>query len=161
MISFYKIEKIVNIWLECIKTDTEILSGPVGGHKASEWWFKYSLTPPKEMKQRTDQSGRHVYIHKITETVLDKSTAIKICLDNPDNPVFVITDEGVNWVNGTTPTDISERFCDDSIGKLKYMLIHTDEVLKDYRKEHPKFDSKNMNMLQCTMVTIHHQKKKL
>jgi hypothetical protein len=148
MISFYKIEKIVNIWLECIKIGTEILLGPVSFvYKAGGWLYKYSLVLPKEMKQRTNESGRHVYIHAITNTTLDKSTSIKICLDNPDNPVFVITDEGVNWANGTTPTDISVRFYDDSIGKLKYMLIHADETLNDYRKEHPKFDMDESHMI--------------
>ena len=141
MINFYKLEKLLKIWMESIKEKDEKWYKTTGfADKEDGWMQEYALsttgdTYSDKFKPRT------AYIHCIggmpSETQL-----FNICLDKKDNPVLVISSDGeVLWKCIDIDTDqLSEKFTGGNISKLRSMIINADKTLEDYLKEHPKFD---------------------
>ncbi|MBR5297041.1 MAG: hypothetical protein IKU29_04125 [Parabacteroides sp.] len=137
MISFYKLEQIIKIWMESIKTDKEVWYKTTGGYREDGWAQKYELSPPTEVRT-SDDNPRSVFIHTIT-TIKD-AKEFEICLDKMDNPVLIISDDGVDWKDGIDIYSASKKFYSGHISKLRSMIINADKTLEDYLKEHPKFD---------------------
>lgn len=138
MITFYKLEQIIKIWMESIKTDREVWYKTVGGGREGGYSQRYELSPPAEVRTSND-NARLVYIYTITDSTIKNAKEFRICLDSIDNPVFVITDTGLSWKDDIHGY-ISESFCDGHIDKLKNMIINADKTLEDCLNEHPKFD---------------------
>lgn len=138
MISFYKLEQIIKIWMESIKTDKEVWYKTVGGGRDDGYAQTYELSPPTEVRT-SDDNARLVYIYTITDSTIKNAKEFRICLDSIDNTVFVITDTALSWKDDIHD-NISKSFCDGHISKLRNMIIKADKTLEDYLKEHPKFD---------------------
>lgn len=141
IISFYKLEQIIKIWMESIKTDKEVWYKTVGNRTEDGWAQTYELSPPSETHPPIDDV-RFVFIHAITDSTIKNAKEFRICLDNIDNLVFVITNTVLSWKddNGFIRDNISKKFSDGNISKLRSMIINADKTLEDYLKEHPKFD---------------------
>lgn len=139
MISFYKLEQIVKIWMESVKTDKEVWYKTIGGGREDGYAQTYELSPPKEVRT-SDDNARLVYIHTITDSTIKNAKEFKICLDNINNPVFIISNDGLSWAKNDIRDNISKKFSDGHISKLRDMIINADKTLEDYLKEHPKFD---------------------
>lgn len=139
MISFYKLEKIIKIWMESIKTDREVWYKTVGGGREDGYSQRYDLSPPEEVRTSND-NPRFVFIYTITDSTIKNAKEFKICLDNINNPVFIITNDGLSWAKNDIRDNISKKFSDGHISKLRSMLINADKTLEEYLKEHPKFD---------------------
>lgn len=139
MISFYGLEQIIKIWMESIKTDKEVWYKTVGGSKEDGWAQTYELLPPSETHPPADDV-RFAFIYAITDSTLKDAKEFKICLDSIDNPVFIITNDGLSWAKDDMPDNISKKFYRGHISKLRDMIINADKTLEDYLKEHPKFD---------------------
>lgn len=141
MISFYKLEQIIKIWMESIKTDKEVWYKTVGGGREDGYSQTYELSPPTEVRT-SDDNARLVYIHTITDSTIKNAKRFEICLDKKDNPVLVINPDGeVLWRCIDIDTDqLSEKFTGGNINKLRDMIINADKTIEDYLKEHPKFD---------------------
>lgn len=138
MISFYKLERIIKIWMESIKTDKEVWYKTVGGPNVNGYSQTYELSPPSETHPPIEDV-RFVFIYAITDSTIKNVKEFKICLDNINNPVFIISNDGLHWADNVE-TFGSNGFCAGHISKLRNMIINADETLKDYLKEHPKFD---------------------
>lgn len=138
MISFYKLEQIVKVWMESIKTDREVWYKTVGGGRKDGYSQIYELSPPTEVRT-SDDHARLVFIHTITDSTIKNAKEFRICLDSIDNPVLVITDTALSW-KGDVCDNLSKSFSDGHISKLRDMIINADKTLEDYLKEHPKFD---------------------
>ena len=138
MISFYKLEQIVKIWMESIKTDREVWYKTVGGGRDDGYAQTYELSPPTGVRT-SDDNTRLVFIHTITDSTIKNAKEFRICLDSIDNPVFVITKSGLHWKDNVVTAGI-KGFSNANINKLRSMLINDDKTLEDYLKEHPKFD---------------------
>lgn len=138
MISFYKLEQIIKIWMESIKTDREVWYKTVGGGRDDGYAQAYELSPPTGVRT-SDDTARFVFIHTITDSTIKNAKEFRICLDSIDNPVFVITDTALSWKDDIHD-NISKSFSDGHISKLRNMIIKADKTLEDYLKEHPKFD---------------------
>jgi len=149
MISFYKLEQIIKIWMESIKTDREVWSKTVGGGKENGYVQTYELSPPKEVRT-SDDNTRLVHIYTITDSTIKNAKEFRICLDSIDNPVLVITNTALSW--NDDGDNISKSFCDGHIDKLKNMLINADKTLEDYLKEHSKFDMNEDHSISITEV---------
>jgi len=159
VISFYKLEQIVKIWMESIKTDREVWYKTVGGGREDGYAQRYELSPPKEVRA-SDDDPRLVYIYAITDSTIKNVKEFKICLDNIHNPVFVIND-GLIWrttIDGlscrTIPDHTSKGFSDDHISKLKNMIINADKTLEDYLKENPEFDMDGEHRITISKITF-------
>lgn len=150
MISFYKLEQIIKIWMESIKTDKEVWYKTIGGDREDGYAQAYELSPPTEVRT-SDDNARIVYIYTITDSTIKNAKEFRICLDSIDNPVFVITDTALSWKDDIHGY-ISESFCDGHIDKLKNMLINADKTLEDYLKEHSKFDMDEDHSITVTEV---------
>lgn len=137
MISFYKLEKIIKIWMESIKTEREVWYKTVGGGREEGYSQRYDLSPPEEVRTSND-NPRFVFIYTITDSTIKNAKEFKICLDSIDNPIFIISDTGLSW--NDIRDNISKTFSDGHISKLRSMIINADKTLEDYLKEHPKFD---------------------
>lgn len=140
MINFYKLEKLLKIWMESIKEKDEKWYKTTGFADKEDGWFQeYELsigdTSSEKFKPRT------AYIHCI-KGMPSKTQRFEICLDEKDNPVLVISSDGeVLWKCIDIDTDqLSEKFTGSNISKLRSMIIDADKTLEDYLKEHPKFD---------------------
>lgn len=138
MISFYKLEQIIKIWMESIKTDKEVWYKTVGGGREDGYAQTYELSPPTEVRT-SDDNTRLVFIHTITDSTIKNAKEFRICLDSIDNPIFVITKSGLHWQDNAVTFGI-KGFSNGDISKLRNMIIKADETLEDYLKEHPKFD---------------------
>lgn len=138
MISFYKLEQIIKIWMESIKTDKEVWYKTVGGGREDGYAQTYELSPPTEVRT-SDDNARLVYIHTITDSTIKNAKEFRICLDSIDNPIFVITKSGLHWQDNAVTAGI-KGFSNSNISKLRNMIIKADETLENYLKEHPKFD---------------------
>lgn len=138
MISFYKLEQIIKIWMESIKTDKEVWYKTVGGGREDGYAQTYELSPPKEV-HTSDDNPRLVLIHTITDSTIKNAKEFRICLDSIDNPVLVITDTTLSWTDDIHD-NISKKFSDGHIIKLRNMIINADKTIEDYLKKHPKFD---------------------
>lgn len=138
MITFYKLERIIKIWMESIKTDKEVWYKTVGGGNADGYSQTYELSPPSETHPPTEDV-RFVFIRAITDSTRKNVKEFKICLDIMNNPVFIITNDGLSWAKNDTDI-ISKKFSDGHISKLRSMIINADKILEEYLKEHPKFD---------------------
>lgn len=138
MISFYKLEQIIKIWMESIKTDKEVWYKTVGGGVDDGYSQTYELSPPSETHPPIEDV-RFVFIHTITDSTIKNAKEFRICLDSIDNPVFVITKSGLHWQDNVA-TFGSKSFSNANINKLRSMLIDADKIIEDYLKEHPKFD---------------------
>lgn len=138
MISFYKLEQIIKIWMESIKTDDEVWYKTVGGGVENGYSQTYELSPPSETHPPIDDV-RFVFIHTITDSTIKNAKEFKICLDNINNPVFIISNDGLHWADNVEMFG-SKGFCAGHISKLRSMIINADKTLEDYLKEHPKFD---------------------
>lgn len=147
MISFYKLEKIVKIWMESIKTDKEIWRKTTGGGVDGGYSQTYELSPSETTPI---ENVRFVFIHTITDSTIKNTKEFRICLDSIDNPVFVITNDGLSWK--TIRDNISKSFSDGNISKLRSMIINADKTLEDYLKEHPKFDMDEGHSITITEV---------
>ena len=150
MISFYKLEKIVKIWMESIKTDREVWYKTIGGGREKGYAQTYELSPPTEVRT-SDDNARLVYIYTITDSTIKNAKEFRICLDNIDNPVFVITKSGLHWKDDIRD-NISKKFSDGNISKLRSMIINADKTLEDYLKEHPIFDMDEDHSINITEV---------
>ena len=150
MISFYKLEQIVKIWMESIKTDREVWYKTIGGGRDDGYAQAYELSPPTEVRT-SDDNARLVYIHTITDSTIKDAKEFRICLDSIDNPVFVITDTALSWKDDIHD-NISKSFCDGHISKLRSMIINADKTLEDYLKEHSKFDMDEDHSISITEV---------
>lgn len=140
MINFYKLEKLLKIWMERIKEKDEKWYKTTGFADKEDGWFQeYELsigdTSSEKFKPRT------AYIHCI-KGMPSKTERFEICLDEKDNPVLVISSDGeVLWKCIDIDTDqLSEKFTGGNISKLRSMIIDADKTLEDYLKEHPKYD---------------------
>lgn len=138
MISFYKLEQIIKIWMESIKTDKEVWYKTVGGTVDDGYSQTYELAPPSETHPPIDDV-RFVFIHTITDSTIKNAKEFEICLDNINNPVFLISNDGLRWKDNVV-TFGSKGFYSSHINKLKSMIINADKIIEDYLKEHPKFD---------------------
>lgn len=138
MISFYKLEQIVKIWMESIKTDREVWYKTVGGGREDGYAQTYELSPPTGVRT-SDDNTRFVFIHTITDSTIKNAKEFRICLDSIDNPIFVITKSGLHWQDNAVTVGI-KGFSNSNINKLRNMIIKADETLEDYLKKHPKFD---------------------
>ena len=138
MISFYKLEQIIKIWMESIKTDKEVWYKTVGGGREDGYAQTYELSPPTEVRTSND-NARLVYIHTITDSTIKNAKEFRIYLDSIDNPIFVITKSGLHWQDNAVTVGI-KGFSNSNISKLRNMIIKADETLEDYLKKHPKFD---------------------
>lgn len=136
IISFYKLEQIIKIWMESIKTDKEVWYKTVGSRTEDGWAQTYELSPPSETHPPIDDV-RFVFIHAITDSTIKNAKEFKICLDNINNPVFIISDDGLRWADNFVN---SSKFYSSHINKLRNMIIDADKTLEDYLREHPKFD---------------------
>lgn len=152
MISFYKLEQIVKIWMESIKTDKEVWHKTVGGGRDDGYAQTYELSPQTEVRT-SDDNARLVYIYTITDSTIKNAKEFKICLDSIDNPVFVITDTALSWKDDIHD-NISKSFSDGHISKLRSMIINADKTLEDYLKEHPKFDMDKDHSICITEVIL-------
>ena len=153
MINFYKLEKLLKIWMESIREKDEKWYKTAGvADKEDGWMQEYALsttvdTYSDKFKPRT------AYIHCIggmpSETQL-----FNICLDKKDNPVLVISSDGeVLWKCIDIDTDqLSEKFTGGHISKLRSMIINADKTLEDYLKENPKFDMDEDHSINITEV---------
>lgn len=139
MISFYKLEQIIKIWMESVKTDREVWYKTTGGGREDGYSQTYELSPPKEVRTSDDDS-RLVIIHTITDSTIKNAKEFRICLDSIENPIFIISNEHVLQWKDNVITFGSKGFSNANISKLKNMLINADKTLEDYLKEHPKFD---------------------
>ena len=152
MISFYKLEQIVKIWMESIKTDREVWYKTIGGGRDDGYAQAYELSPPTEVRT-SDDNTRLVYIHTITDSTIKNPKEFRICLDSIDNPIFVITKSGLHWQDNAI-TFGSKGFSNANISKLKEMLINADKTLEDYLKENPKFDMDKDHSICITEVVF-------
>lgn len=139
MISFYKLEMIIKLWMEGIKTDNEVWYKTAGGGWHGGFSQTYELAPPSKTHPPIDDV-RFVFIRTITDSTIKDAKEFKICLDNIDNPVFIITNDGLSWAKNDIRDNISKKFSDGCISKLRSMIINADTILEDYLKEHPKYD---------------------
>lgn len=139
IISFYKLEQIIKIWMESIKTNREVWYKTVGGSREDGWAQTYELSPPREVRSSNDDP-RFVFIHAITDSTIKNAKEFKICLDNINNPVFIISNDGLSWAKNDILDITSKKFSDDQLLKLRSMIINADKTLEDNLKEHPKFD---------------------
>lgn len=151
MISFYKLEMIVKLWMESIKTDNETWHKTAGGGWHGGYSQTYELTPPPKTHPPIDDV-RFVFIHTIAESTIKDAEEFKICLDNIDNPVFIITNDGLSWAKNDIRENISKKFSDDDISKLRSMIINADTILEEYLKEHPKYDMDEDHSITITEV---------
>lgn len=152
MISFDKLERIIKIWMESIKTDREVWYKTIGGGRDNGYAQTYELSPPTEVRT-SDDNARVVIIHTITDSTIKNAKEYRICLDSIDNPVFVITKSGLHWQDNSI-TFGSKGFSNANISKLKEMLINADKTLEDYLKENPKFDMDKDHSITITEVVF-------
>jgi hypothetical protein len=139
MISFYKLEKIIKIWMESIKEKDEKWYKTVGFADKEEGWIQEYALSTTEDRFSDKFKPRKVYTHCIKGMPSD-AKQFEICLDNKDNPIFVISNEnGLQWKDNAV-TFGSKGFSNGDINKLRSMLIDVDKIIEDYLKEHPKFD---------------------
>ena len=135
--------------MESIKTDSEVWYKTFGGHADDGYFQTYELSPPTEVRT-SDDNARSVIIHAITKT--KDSKEFKICLDSINNPVFIISNDELSWAKIDIHNNISKKFADGYISKLRSMLINADKTLEDYLKEHPKFDMDEDHSITITEV---------
>lgn len=150
MISFYKLEQIIKIWMESIKTDREVWYKTIGGGREDGYSQTYELSPPTEVRT-SDDNSRLAIIYTITDSTIKNAKEFRICLDSIDNPVFVITKSGLHWKDNVVTFGI-KGFSNANISKLKNMLINADKTIEDYLKEHPKFDMDEDHSITITEV---------
>lgn len=151
MISFYKVEQIIKIWMESIKTDREVWYKTIGGGREDGYSQTYELSPPTEVRT-SDDNARFVIIHTITDSTIKNAKEFKICLDSINHPVFIISNDGLSWAEIDIRGNISKNFSDGHIRKLRSMFINADKTIEDYRKEHPKFDMDEDHSITITEV---------
>lgn len=150
MISFYKLEQIIKIWMESIKTDREVWYKTIGGGREDGYSQTYELSPPKEVRT-SDDNARLAIIHTITDSTIKNAKEFRICLDSIDNPVFVITKSGLHWKDNVVPEAI-KGFSNSNINKLRSMIIDADKTIEDYLRDHPKFDMDEDHSITITEV---------
>ena len=150
MFSFYKLEQIIKIWMESIKTDREVWYKTIGGGREDGYSQTYELSPPTEVRT-SDDNARLVIIHTITDSTIKNAKEFRICLDSIDNPVFVITKSGVCWKDNVVTFGI-KGFSKSNINRLRIMLINADKTIEDYLKENPKFDMDEDHSISITEV---------
>lgn len=143
--------------MESIKTDREVWYKTIGGGREDGYSQTYELSPPTEVRT-SDDNTRLVIIHTITDSTIKNAKEFRICLDSIDNPVFVISNDGLSWgaANGSSCRTMcdhtSKSFSDGHISKLRSMIINADKILEDYLKEHPKFDMDEDHSINITEV---------
>lgn len=151
MISFYKLEQIIKIWMESIKTDREVWYKTIGGGREGGYSQTYELSPPTEVRT-SDDNARLVYIYTITDSTIKNAKEFRICFDSIDNPVLIISDDGVQWKDDIDIYSASKKFYSGNISKLRSMIIDADKTLEDYLKENPKFDMDEDHSINITEV---------
>ena len=141
MINFYKLEKLLKIWMESIKEKDEKWYKTTGfADKEDGWMQEYALSTTGDTYSDKFKP-RAAYIHCIGG-IPNEAQLFNICLDKKDNPVLVISSDGeVLWKCIDIDTDqLSEKFTGGNISKLRSMIINADKTLEDYLKENPKYD---------------------
>lgn len=151
MISFYKLEQIIKIWMESVKTDREVWYKTIGGGREDGYSQTYELSPPKEVRT-SDDDARLVIIHTITDSTIKDAKEFKICFDSINDPAFIISNGELTWAKIDIRGNISKNFSDGHIRKLRSMLINADKTIEDYLKEHPKFDMDKDHSITVTEV---------
>lgn len=141
MINFYKLEKLLKIWMEDVKEKDEKWYKTVGFADKEDGWIQEYALSTTEDRCSDKFKPRTVYIHCV-EGMPSKTDLFEICLDNKTNPVFVVRADGeVSWKNIETYTDeLSENFTGGNISKLRSMLIDADKTLEGDTEKNPKFD---------------------
>jgi hypothetical protein len=141
MINFYKLEKLLKIWMESIKEKDEKWYKTVGfADKENGWLQEYALSTTED-RYSDKYKPRTIYIHCI-EGMPSKTELFEICLDNKTNPVFVVRADGeVSWKNIEIDTgELSENFTGGNISKLRSMIIDADKTIDDDIEKNPKYD---------------------
>lgn len=141
MINFYKLEKLLKIWMESIKEKDEKWYKTVGfADKENGWLQEYALSTTED-RCSDKYKPRTVYIHCI-EGMPSKTELFEICLDNKTNPVFVVRADGeVSWKNIEIDTgELSENFTAGNISKLRSMIVDADKTIDDDIEKNPKYD---------------------
>lgn len=154
MMNFYKLEKIVKIWMESIKTDKEVWYRSTGFTDKEDGWMQEYLLSTTTDTYSDKFKPRIAYIHCIKGMPSSEIERFEICFDKKDNPVLVISSDGeVLWKCIDIDTDqLSEKFTGGNINKLRSMIIDADKTLEDYLKEHPKFDMDEDHSITITDV---------
>ena len=78
MISFYKLEQIVKIWMESIKTDREVWYKTIGGGRDDGYAQAYELSPPTEVRTSDDNASQQKFVLLMTTPDLYTSTLSQI-----------------------------------------------------------------------------------
>lgn len=154
MITLKKLEKIVKIWMNTIKTDREEWYKTSGFYKEHGWLQKYELSPPCEVRTVTDDA-RFVYIESFTDDN-NKPNKFVIYMDKPDNHVLSIYPDGeVLWTRYDIDTDkLSENFMGGHISKLRSMILEADKTIEEYLKENPEFDMDSEHRIIISKITF-------
>lgn len=140
MISFYKLEKIIKIWMESIKEKDEKWYKTIGFEDKEDGWFQEYALSTTEDRYSDKYKPRTAFIHCIKGNPISETKQFEICLDNKTNPVFVVHADGdVLWKDNAVTFGI-KGFSNDDINKLRSMIIEADKTIEDYLKEYPKFD---------------------
>lgn len=140
--NFYKLEKLLKIWMEDVKEKDEKWYKTVGfGDHEDGWFQEYALSTSEDTRSEKFKP-RTAYIHCIKGNPKTKTELFNICLDKKDNPILIISAYGVVlWCNPKINTDqLSEKFTGEDISKLKSMILEVDKTIEEYNSQHPKFD---------------------
>ena len=141
MINFYKLEKLLKIWMEGVKEKDEKWYKTIGfGDHEQGWFQEYALSTTEACSEKF--KPRTAYIHCIKGNPRTETQLFNICLDKKDNPVLVISSDGeVLWKCIDIDTDqLSEKFTGGNINKLRSMIIEADETIQEYECFHPEYD---------------------
>ena len=152
MISFYKLEKIIKIWMEDVKKKDEKWYKVIGFADKEDGWFQeYALSTTEDTCSEKFKP-RTAYTHCIKGMPNSETERFEICLDNKTNPVFVVHANGEVLWKDDARDNISKNFSDGNISNLRNMIINADKTLEDYLKEHPKFDMDKDHSITITEV---------
>lgn len=140
--NFYKLEKLLKIWMEYVKEKDEKWYKTMGfGDHEDGWFQEYALsttadTSSEKFKPRT------AYIHCIKGNPRTETQLFNICLDKKDNPVLVISSDGeVLWKCIDIDTgELSVNFTGGNISKLRSMIVEADKTIEEYGSQHPEYD---------------------
>lgn len=141
MINFYKLEKLLKIWMESVKEKDEKWYKTVGFADKEDGWFQEYALSTTDDRYSDKYKPRTAYIHCIKGMPNSETQLFNICLDKKDNPIFIISNEcGLQWKDNVV-TFGSEGFSNGDINKLRSMILEADETIEEYEKQHPKFDN--------------------
>lgn len=140
--NFYKLEKLLKIWMEDVKEKDEKWYKTTGFTDKEDGWFQeYALSTTADIVL-SGTEPRVAYIHCIKGNPRTETQLFNICLDKKDNPVLVISSDGeVLWKCIDIDTDqLSEKFTGGNISKLRSMILEADKTFEEYDSQHPVYD---------------------